>query len=81
MESSPPIWNINMLKRFCMIGDFSGSYSQTDFSFDFHINVNLIVNSYMNSNFNFSFSLLRKYLLAFRIMKLGSTIKITAKFE
>ena len=41
----------------------------------------VIVNVTVNSNFNFSFSRLLKYLLAFRIINLESTSKITAQFE
>ena len=81
MESSPPICNITPWTGFCMVGDFSGGYSQTDYNFNFDINVNVTVESYMNRSFNFGFSHLLKDLLAFRIMKLESTSKITTKFE
>ena len=81
MESSPPICNINPLPQFYMVGDFSGGYSQTDCKFNFNINVNVTVGSYMNRSFNFSFSHLLKNLLASRILKFGSTSKITAQFE
>ena len=76
---SPPIFNINLLPRFIMVGNFSGGYSRTDCNFNF--NISIIVDSYMNSCFNFSFSHLLKYLFAFKIMKLGSTSKITTQFE
>ena len=79
MEFSPPICNINLLTGFCMIGDFSEGYSQTDCNFNFNINVTVGID--MNSSFNFSFSHLIKYLLAFRIMKLESTSKIMKQFE
>ena len=79
MEFSPPICNVNLLTGFCMIGDFSEGYSQTDCNFNFNINVT--VGIYINSSFNFSFSHLIKYLLAFRIMKLESTSKIMKQFE
>ena len=81
MESSSPICNINPLTRFYMVENFSGGYCQTNCNFNFDINVNVTVDSYMNSSFNFSFSHLLKCLLAFRIMKLESTRKITAQFE
>ena len=81
MESSSPNCKINPLTCFYMVGDFSGGGSQTDCNFNFNINVNVTVHSYMNSSFNFSFSHELKYLLAFRIMKLGSTNKITVQFE
>ena len=72
MKFSPPIFNINLLTRFCMFSDFSGGYyAQTDCNFNFNINVT--VDSYMNSSFNFSFSHLVKYLLVFRIMKQNYT--------
>ena len=80
MESSSPICNINLLTCFYMVGDFPGGCSQIDYNFNFNININVTVHSYMNSSFNFSFSHQLKYLLAFRIMKLGSTSKITAQF-
>ena len=81
MESRPSICNINPLPWFSVVGYFSGGYSQTDCNFNFNINVNVTVDSYMNSSFNFSFSHLLKNLLASRLIKLGSTIKITAQFE
>ena len=81
MESTPPICNINPLTGFCVVGDFSGGYSQTDCNFNFNINVNVTVDIYMNSSFNFSFSHLLKYLLAFKIIILESTSKITIQFE
>ena len=75
MKFSPPIFNINLLTRFCIFGDFSvGYYAQTDCNFNFNINVT--VDSYMNSSFNFSFSHLVKYLLVF-----GLWSKITPKFD
>ena len=64
-----------------MVGDFSVGYSQTDCKSNFNINVNVTVDSYMNRSFNFSFSHLLKNLLAFRILKLWSTSKSTARFE
>ena len=63
-----------------MVGDFSVGYSQTDCKSNFNINVNVTVDSYMNRSFNFSFSHLLKNLLASRILKLGRTSKITARF-
>ena len=81
MESSPPIFNINPLTGFGMVGDFSGGYSQADINYNFNINVNITVDSCMNSSFNFSFSHLLKYLLAFRIVKLESTSKIMEQFK
>ena len=81
MESSPPICNINLLTWFYVIGDFSGGYSQTDCKFNFNTNVNVTVGSYLTSSFSFSFSHLLKYFLDSRIIKLGSTSKITAQFE
>ena len=74
MESSTPIYNINPLPQFYMVGDFSGGYSQPDCKFNFNINVT--VDSYRS--FNFSFSHLLKNLLVSRIMKLGGTSKIMA---
>ena len=58
IESNPPIYNMNPLTGFCIVGEFSGGYSQTDCKFYFNINVNVTVtvDSYMNSGFNFSFS-------------------------
>ena len=56
MDSSPPICNINQLLQFCVVGDLSGGYSQTDSKFNFNANVNVTVDSYMNCSFNFSFS-------------------------
>ena len=79
MESSPPI--CNLLTRFCMVGDFSGGYSQTDCNFNFDTNVKVTVDIYVNNSVNFSVLHLLKYLLAFRIMKLESISKITAQFE
>ena len=66
-----------------MVGDFCGGYSQTDCNFNFNININVkgTVDIYMNSSINFSVSHLLKYVLAFRIMKLEYTSKITAQFE
>ena len=81
MESTPPICNINPLTGFCVVGDFSGGYSQTNCNFNLNNNVNVTVDIYMNSSLNFSFSHLLKYLLAFRIIILESTSKITAQFE
>ena len=81
MESSPPICNINLLTGFCMVGDFSGGYSQTDRNFNFNINVSATVDSYMNSSFSYSFLHLLKCLLVFRIIKLESTSKITTQIE
>ena len=81
MEFSPPIYNINLLTGFCMVGNFSVDYSQRDCNLNFNINVNVTVDSYMNSSFNFNFSYILKYLLAFRIMKLEITNKITAQFD
>ena len=72
MGSSPLNCNTNLLTCFYMVGDFSGGYSQRDCNFNFNINVNVTVDSYMNSSFNFSFLHQLKYLLAFRIMKVGS---------
>ena len=43
VEFSPPICNINPLTGFCVVGDFSGGYSQTDCNFNFNINVNVTV--------------------------------------
>ena len=57
MESSLLICNINLQPGFCMVENFSGGYSQTDYNFNFNINVNVTVDSNMNSNFNFSFSM------------------------
>ena len=56
MDSSPSICNINPLLQFCVVGDLSGSYSQTDSKFNFNTNVNVTVDSYMNRSFNFRFS-------------------------
>ena len=81
IESSPPIWNINPLTRYYMVGNVSWGYSPTDSNFNFNIIVNFTVDSYMNSKFNIRFSHLLKYLIAFRIMKLESTTKITAQFK
>ena len=78
VESSPPIGNINPLPQFYMVGDFSRSFSQTENKFNFNINVNVTVDSYLNRSSNFSFSHLLKNLLASRILKLGSTSRITA---
>ena len=69
---------INPLPQFYMVGDFSRSFSQTENKFNFNINVNVTVDSYMNRSSNFSFSQLLKNLLASRILKLGSTSRITA---
>ena len=77
METSLPICNTNSWTGFCMVGLFSGGYSKTCSNFYFNINVNITVDSYMNS----SFSHLLKNLIVFRIMKLESTGKTTAKFE
>ena len=77
METSLPICNTNSWTGFCIVGLFSGGYSKTNSNFYFNINVNITVDSYMNS----SFSHLLKNLIVFRIMKLESTGKITAKFE
>ena len=77
MESSPPIYIINLWTVFSMVRDVSGGYSQTDWNDNFNINVNITVDSYMNSSFTFSFLHLLKCLLAFTIMKLKSTSKIT----
>ena len=77
IESSPLTCNLLT----CLVGDFSGGYSQTDYNFNFNINVKVTVDIYVNSSINFSVSHLPKYLLAFRIMKLESTSKITAQFE
>ena len=79
MKSSPPIFNL--LIPFYMVGDFSVGYSQIDCNFNFNINVKVTVDIYENSSINFIVSHLLKYLLAFRIMKLESTSKITAQFE
>ena len=79
IESSPPIWNL--LTRLYIVGDFSGGYSQTNFNFNFNINVKVTVEISVNSSIYFSVSHLLKYLLGFRIMKLESNSKITAKFE
>ena len=76
MEYSPPIPSKNLLIDFCMVGDFSGGYSQTDINFDLNININITVDCYMNSSSSFSFSHLIKYLLAFRIVKLEITTKV-----
>ena len=73
MESSLLICNINPWTGFCMVGDFSGGYSQTDCNF----NVNVTVDSYMNSSINFSFSHL-KDLLAFNF---ENTSKIMAQIK
>ena len=81
MESSPPICNINLLAGFCMVGDFSGGYSQTDRNFNFNINFSATVDSYMNSSFSYSFLHLLKYLLVFRIIKLESTSKLRHKLR
>ena len=70
MESSLSICNINPLLHFYVVGDFSGSYYQTDCKFSFNINVNVTVDSCMNRSFNFSFPHLLKNFLAARIMKL-----------
>ena len=64
MASSLPIFNINPLTHFYMVGDVSGGYSQIYCNFNVNINVNVTVDSCMNSSFNFSFSHLLKYLLA-----------------
>ena len=48
---------------------------------NFNINDSVTVESYVNRNFNFNFLHLIEYLLAFRIMKLEITSKITAQFE
>ena len=77
IESSP--LTCNLLTH--LVGDFSGGYSQTDYNFNFNINVKVTVDIYVNSSINFSVSHIPKYLLAFRIMKLESTSKITAQFE
>ena len=76
MESSPPICNINLLTWFYVIGDFSGSYSQTDCKFNFNTNVNVTVEIYLNSSFSFSFSHLLKYLLDSRIINLEVLAKL-----
>ena len=70
MESSLSICNINPLLHFYVVGDFSGSYYQTDCKFSFNINVDVTVDSCMNRSFNFSFPHLLKNFLAARIMKL-----------
>ena len=72
METSLSICNINPLTTFCVVGNFSGGYSQADCNFNFNINVNITVDSYMNSSFNFSFS---------NLLKLERTTKIMAQFE
>ena len=84
MESSPPICSINLLTCFYVIGDFSWVYSQRDCNFNVTVtdtNGNVTLDSYFNSSFNFSFSHLLKYLIASKIITLGSTSKITAQFE
>lgn len=84
MEPSPPICSINLLTCFYLIGDFSVVYSQRDCNFNVTVtdtNVNVTVDSYVNSSFNFSFPKLLKYLIASKIIKLGSTSKIRAQFE
>ena len=43
MESSTSICNINPLTGFCMVGDFSGCYSQTDRNFNINVNVTVSV--------------------------------------
>ena len=81
METSLPICNTNPWTGFCMVGDFSVVYSQTDCNFNFNINVNVTVDSSMNSSFNFNFSQLLKDLPMFRIMKLERTSKITSQVK
>ena len=68
METSLPICNTNPCTGFCVVGDFSVVYSQTDCNFNFNINVNVTVDSSMNNSFNFNFSQLLKDLPMFRII-------------
>ena len=51
METSLPTYHTNPWTGFCMVGDFSRGYCQTDCNFNFNVNVD----SHMNSNFNFIF--------------------------
>ena len=59
IETSLPICYLNPWIGFCMVGDFSEGYSETDCNFNFDSNVNVTVDSF-NSSFHLSFSQLLK---------------------